>query len=162
MTRKLKFTGCNDLATFFEIPFQTRVGKEIRCRITLPVVPSIPSFFMYDSNLKGNIPLADFMGAVQRIPTPTRIGGYLQFSLNSNGEVVTRLTRALLGASTSGLTYTSAGSLYSMLFFSRWRTDGWPPVWEGNIGSGAGTSVTVLDNPNLSRGGGGLRFTWRT
>lgn len=163
MAQILNFTGSNGLGAHFEIPFQTSLTKEVRCRVTLPVTPSIPSFFMYNADLVGEIPLADFMANVARIPAPTAIEGYLQFSIGTNGEITARITRPNFSVNTSGLTYTSSGRLYSLLFYNRWIGGGWPPVWEGNINPSAGTKVTILDNPNLSSsGGGGLRFTWRT
>ena len=163
MAQVLNFTGTNGLNTLFEIPFQTDSVKQVRCRLTLPVTPSFPSFLAYDSSMIGDVPLADFMARVERIPTPTRIEGWLRFSIDATGAVVASITRAYFSVSTSWFQYTSAGHLYPLIFYSRWmRSTSGFPVYETNVGVN-GAYVRVLENPRLDKSvGGSLAFKWRS
>jgi hypothetical protein len=155
----LRITGNDVLKTYFQIPFETSFTKQIRVYVRLPVTPSIPFFYSYDASLMGEISLEEFLLRVQKIPTPTSIGGYARFGLNGN-DVHVSLARANLSATTTDVQYHSGTHLYPTIFFLQ-PLPGWPPTLKSNIGVGSSQNVVVLENVDLNRYGAAFSYSWR-
>lgn len=156
---KLNFTGNDYLRTYFSIPYNTATTKRIRVQVRFSVTPSIPSLYVYNEALVGNVSLDDFWAATQTMQTPSQATGYVQFSLDQSGNLTASINRAMLSVSTFDLYAGSSGLYPNFYFLKAGRSTSGTPVVVTNIGGGQ--NVVVVENTDLSRSVvGGFSFTW--